>query len=235
MKVRASLFKFFIIIFLLPCNLFAQGILLESSSENEEITSKSTEPLGISFFADAGNLVMPINDIYVNGLTTKLGVTSRRFTSGLAFDLISSNKAFFSDNFDLVSPSYKYVFFGWDNEYICNPENRINFSLNIRTGFGFAEYSEKGASSQISYYEINDSTSYYTPVYSYYPGIVASNSFLSLEPGINVLYNVKKWLSIGAGWSSRIVIGMNEENEFEDDGFYSARFFLRFRMPEKRK
>jgi hypothetical protein len=235
MKTRIFFLYLFLILF--PCRVFSQNNTLELDTGPEQADKSgdgSVDSCSHSFFIDAGSLLMPVRDVCIPGLALKIGGRETHFASGLAFDYMKTDKIFFSCGFDVVSPEYKYIFFGWYNEYVFNPKKRISISLHLKAGLGYMEYSDKVTSSTIKYYEIDDSSSYYTPVYEHYSGLIISDNFLSIEPGINVLYNLASWMSIGMGWNSRIVFGINRESPVREGAYYSGNIFFRLRMPGKR-
>jgi hypothetical protein len=237
MQAKSFLLHLFLIVFFVPSKTFSQDNILELFPETEPVThiDMDDDSSGLSVFMDAGSLFIPVKDIFINGLSVKLGETGTHFASAFAFDLINSRRIFATPEFNVALPQYTYVFFGLDNEYIFNPEKRISISLHLKTGFGYADYSDLATAGGSYYYEMDDSSSYYTPVAYYNSGRIASDNFFSIEPGINVLCNLTNWLSMGAGWNSRIVLGANKKSPLRDDAFYSGNIFLRFRVPGKNK
>lgn len=202
--------------------------------EEDQTDTMEVDSACAALFFDGGCFVMPVRDMLVNGMSLQLGGTREHVAFGLVFDLICSDKVFFPSDLDFPSPRYTYLFFGWDNEYICNPSKRVNISFHTKLGFGYTEYSSSTGSEEIMYYEIDDSTSYFTPVYSYYSGLIASETFFSMEPGMKVLFNISDWLGVGAGWNSRIVLGINKESPLRNDSFYAGRLFVRVALRGKR-
>jgi hypothetical protein len=236
MNRRADFLYFFLVAIVIgvffPLPVFCQDNVLELFPDPDPVVvaTNDSDSISTSLFLDAGALFMPINNVLIPGLAVKFGSGDKHFASGVAFDLIKTNKVFFSEDPTVTSPRYTYFSFGWYNEYICNPQKRVSVAFHLKAAFGYADYSDN--KTVINYYQADDSSSYSTPVYSS-SSLIASSSFIAIEPGINVLYNIKKWISIGAGWDSRILFRISSENPLRDDTYYSGNIFLRFRIPEK--
>lgn len=233
MKLKIFSLSFFPSLFLFSDVVCSQSKNFDLNFAEEQTEIQEVDSSCSALFLDGGCFLMPVRDMLVNGITLQLGGTKGHLASGLVFDFITSDKVFFPSDFEVPSPSYTYLFFGWDNEYICNPQKRVNLSFHTRLGFGYTEYSNSSASGEIIYYEIDDSSSFYTPVYSYYSGLIASEMFFSVEPGMKVLFNISNWLGVGAGWNSRIVFGINEESLLRNDAFYAGRLFIRLALRGK--
>ena len=204
--------------------------ILELFPESDITAPENAVASEASFLFDGGSVFLPVRDNCLAGVSFSMGGANEDFASAFSFDGIFSHNINFPSADEVISPHYKYLFFGWDNQYFIHPKNKITLALDLRFGWGYECFSDKSKAGDVFYYQLNDTSSYYTDESYYSYGTIASDNMFVIEPGMNFLFKVSRCVSIGAGAHSRIVLGINTESPLGDTGFYSGNIFLRFRI-----
>jgi|ERR1051325_1055160 hypothetical protein len=202
--------------------------VLDLLPEQEE--RSIVEPSNASFLFDAGILFLPVRDVCLPGIAFNIGGANDKFASGFSFNGVFSHTMQFPSSEKVISPYYQYLFFGWNNEYFLHPRNKIALALDLNMGWAYQSFADRSEAEETTYYQFDDSSSYYTEQSYYSSGLIVSDNMFVMEPGINFLYDLTCWMSMGAGAHSRIVLGINKESPLADTGFYSGNLFLRFRI-----
>ena len=199
-------------------------------TEHSSVAVQSAAASSAAVLFDAGMKFISVRDNMLPGISFSMGGANDDFASAFSFEGFFSHRISFPVNQKVISPYYQYLYFGWDNQYFLHPRNKFTLALDLNMGFGFETFADQSRAGAVTYYQADETSSYYDEVSYYSSGNIASGNMFVMELGVNFLYDFSRCISMGAGAHSRIVLGIDKESPLGDTGFYSGNIFLRFRI-----
>ena len=195
----------------LSSSLFAQVDSTESVFRNSTVTEMQWD-LGYSGTQIAGHPY--------NGITVKyLGVVfDDKFCMGLGVDFYGTKfnvNSALSVPSDYTSLSLNYI----DLEYLLRPKKILNFSFPVKFAWCKAGLFDNNIP--------NSSTGwfYYGKMFYYH-----TDQFVTIAPGLNMMLNLFKGMSIGAGGNYRFAWGVDKVGTNADMSYFSFLAFARFKL-----
>ena len=135
----------------------------------------------------------------MNGASVNVsGVFKNNFATGLSIDITQSKNITFPNLNIAVTPRFTYYGFSGNVEYLIMPHKFINFSIPLKVGMGYATYNDYYYPEQFNYYG-------YSTTYRQ----IADDAFFIVEPGLKVMVNLFKSISLSAGANYRLALGVN--------------------------
>ncbi len=177
---------------------------------------------------DLGYSRINMRNTGLNGFDVSLlGVVfNEKWFTSFGFTGWASSQNMINVNLTAVPPKIdSYVSMYLNNEFLIKPKNLINFSIPLKIGYGSASGYDTIPTNQIYISNWNFTGRNY---YRY------NGTFWSISPGVNILVNLFKPLSLGVGVNYRFAFGVPKvagpDTEYSN---YNIVAFLRVKFDTK--
>jgi hypothetical protein len=142
--------------------------------------------------------------VFVTGVRAGVIINNNWALGAGAYNLASRNiEARYIDPVVDENPLLEMNYFGFEIEYIHNPNCLVHYTFGALFGAGFVKY---------------DLGTFEESRYDYYDPDFGNAWFFVFEPQANVELNVTRWLRVGAGAGYRMTVGALYEFHEEEIG-----------------